>query len=225
MSGSRTIIWTISGGTLPRPLLNCSRCDARRPFESSGRFRLNANGKRLDAWLVYRCAVCGASWNRTIFERTPRSALDAATLDALHANDPALAAAIAADAAGLRRWTDRIEAARDCSIEPNLPGARSGDDDATRLSIRIAVAATVQAPRADRMIAAGLGISRTRVEAMLGEGRVGLSAQGRRGLRRPVADGALLTVDLAGLRDAPAIAAFAAGLDRNLPRACAEDDG
>jgi hypothetical protein len=69
MSNTVSIAWTIIAHTEPQPILNCSRCSGARPFRSSGLFRLNANGKRLDAWLIYRCAACDNAWNRTIFER------------------------------------------------------------------------------------------------------------------------------------------------------------
>lgn len=33
------------------------------------KFRVNANGNRLDVWLIYRCKKCKHSWNLTIYER------------------------------------------------------------------------------------------------------------------------------------------------------------
>lgn len=36
---------------------------------NSGKFRVNANGKNVDVWLIYRCKKCKHSWNLTIYER------------------------------------------------------------------------------------------------------------------------------------------------------------
>jgi len=72
----------------------CRRCDRPRPFLSSGRFRVNASGRRLDVWLVYRCSVCEAPFNLALHERVSPGALGS-DLDRYHGNDPALAAACA----------------------------------------------------------------------------------------------------------------------------------
>lgn len=38
-------------------------------FINSGKFRVNANGNRVDVWLIYRCKNCKHSWNLAIYER------------------------------------------------------------------------------------------------------------------------------------------------------------
>ncbi|MGK6315295.1 DUF1062 domain-containing protein [Neorhizobium sp. DT-125] len=50
--------WTVIPKSPPRPILSCAGCGSQRPFRSSGRIRLNASGKRLDAWLIYKCTAC-----------------------------------------------------------------------------------------------------------------------------------------------------------------------
>ena len=62
-------VWRVVAQSTPRILRRCARCDQVRPFRSSDRFRVNANGRKLDVWLVYRCDACGVSWNRTLLER------------------------------------------------------------------------------------------------------------------------------------------------------------
>ena len=47
----------------------CWGCGKKQEFVNSGKFRVNANGNRVDVWLIYRCKKCKHSWNLTIYER------------------------------------------------------------------------------------------------------------------------------------------------------------
>ncbi|MGT2464890.1 hypothetical protein ACVOMV_04880 [Mesorhizobium atlanticum] len=61
--------WTIAPAIAPRPLINCNRCGDIKPYRCSKKFRVNANGKRIDVWLIYRFAWAATtpgispSWN------------------------------------------------------------------------------------------------------------------------------------------------------------------
>ena len=109
MSGSICVLWTIVPCITPRPWLGCGTCGQVKPFSSSDKIRLNANGRRLDAWLIYKCSTCDATWNRPVIERQPVKSLDPDFLAALQANDPGLVRRSAFDLIGsLRRsWTLR----------------------------------------------------------------------------------------------------------------------
>src|SRR5688572_22600264 len=84
------VTWTIHATELPRVLRHCRRCDASRAFVSSGKFRVNAQKRRLDVWLVHRCAGCDDTWNAALHERVLPEELGA-VLDGYHENDAALA--------------------------------------------------------------------------------------------------------------------------------------
>lgn len=212
MPGTLRVHWTIrnSTSTTPKPILRCSRCDQPRAFETSGRFRLNANGKRLDAWLIYRCTACGATWNRAVFERRQRSEIDDAVLAALQGNDPVLAGQVAQDAAGLRRWTTRFAEGVDGAIAVDKAVLAHGDGDVERLAIEFLMpaAATI---RCDRLLAAGLGLSRSGIATLADVGRIAVDGSGRKPLARPLRHGSLVTTDLAGLAGASALVGRATG--------------
>ena len=87
MSNLPRVQWTITPRIAPQPWLPCRRCDRPRPFRSSGKIRANANGKRLDAWLIYRCADCGSPWKRPLLQRRSIRDIDPASLQALQGND------------------------------------------------------------------------------------------------------------------------------------------
>ena len=65
----------------------CGGCGKKQEFINSGRFRVNANGKSVDVWLIYRCKKCKHSWNLTIYERTRPSKISTELLEAFFDND------------------------------------------------------------------------------------------------------------------------------------------
>lgn len=212
MPGTLRVHWTIHTSTsIPKPMLRCSRCDQQKPFEPSGKFRLNANGKRLDAWLIYRCTVCGESWNRPIFERRRKSEVDAALLDALQCNEPSLADQVARDISGLARWTQCLEDEGDSSFAIDKAVLEGSPVDADRLTVSLSMP-TATTLRCDRLLAAGLGISRSRVAALAGEGRVAVDGAGRKPMARTLREGTVMTLACEGLADAPLLLRRATGL-------------
>lgn len=75
----------------------CGGCGKTQEFVSSGRFRVNANGKRLDVWLIYRCKKCGHTLNIPIYERALRETISPELLQGFWDNDPGLAERFARD--------------------------------------------------------------------------------------------------------------------------------
>lgn len=53
---------------------NCAGCSQKR-FVNTGRFRVNANNKRLDIWLIYQCENCGHTLNIPVYERAEKKAV------------------------------------------------------------------------------------------------------------------------------------------------------
>lgn len=55
----------------------CGGCGKKQEFINTYKFRVNANGNRVDVWLIFRCKKCKHSWNLTIYERKKPSRIDA----------------------------------------------------------------------------------------------------------------------------------------------------
>ena len=70
---------------------NCSGCGKKSSFRNTKRFRVNANGNRLDVWLIYQCEKCKHTYNLAIYERTKVSSLSQKEYQCFLSNDEQLA--------------------------------------------------------------------------------------------------------------------------------------
>jgi len=206
MSSILRVQWTITPSTPPQPWLACSRCRDIRPFRCSEKFRLNANGKRLDAWLIYRCGSCDNTWNRPVLERRNRRDVDPTFLQALEANDPQWIRRYAFDVASLRDRTERIDQFADFDVGKRLLSA--GPQPFSKLDILLTVSAPTSL-RTDRLLASELGLSRRRIEELTAKGS--LAVAGARALQKSVRDGLRIVFDLEAETDGEVIAQAAAG--------------
>lgn len=66
---------------------NCPKCNSKSKFVNTYNFRLNANGKKLDVWLIYQCEKCKHSYNLTLFERIKPGQIEECEYKALMNND------------------------------------------------------------------------------------------------------------------------------------------
>ena len=156
--------------------------------------RVNANGKRIDAWLIYRCTACDGTWNRPVLERRPVGSIEPEILSKLMANDAELVAQIASDAEDLRRHAPRLKETAEIRVTKSV---LSGNMSRPRtLHIVLAVPQPV-APRLDRLLAEELSLSRNRIHALAKAWALTVAkANTARALRKPVREGTELTIRL-----------------------------
>lgn len=166
---------------------HCPRCKERRRFASSGKFRVNAQKKRLDAWLIFRCTVCDDRWNWPVHERRPVGALDPMELDALMRNDPELAARHTA--AAIR------QSAPGTIQEPSIALTILEPANAATWTIEIVIAGA--GLRLDRLLAQVLMLGRREIEALDQAAALNVVPAMRKALRRPAIDGQRICIDLA----------------------------
>ena len=101
--------WRVQSSELPRIWRYCSRCRRSCAFLCAERFRVNAQKKIIDIWLLYRCAECDDTWKLPIIERSRVDDIDALRLSAYERNDGELARRHASDLSRLRPVAIRIE--------------------------------------------------------------------------------------------------------------------
>lgn len=198
MSSILRVRWTVTPIIAPRPLLACAKCGAVRPFKSSGKTRLNANGKQLSAWLIYRCATCEETWNRPIFERQSVRSIDPTVLHALQSNDQEWTSSLAFDVQQFRRARVRFEEFSDVEVLKQTLSPEHGPWSVLEILFSVLRPTSI---RLDRLLAAQLHLSRTRIQKLKKAGHIHSFPNAPNVLRRPVTDGMRVGIGLAGESD------------------------
>ena len=184
--------WTITPRFSPQPWIACSGCGTLKPFQSSGRIRLNANGKKLDAWLIYRCCDCGRTWNRPLFERRNVRDIDPCMLDALHSNDPDWIRAQEFDIASLRRRAQQITQFTDVDVSRETIAGPEESAACIEIVLRVPLPTDL---RLDRLLTAELRLSRSRLHVLDAEGKLRIMPERKQALRREIRDGMRIVVE------------------------------
>ncbi|MGW2254558.1 DUF1062 domain-containing protein [Kitasatospora sp. NPDC001660] len=158
--------WVVMPTCLPTVLRRCPACASDR-FRANGKFRVNANHKLLDAWLLVLCTACGDTAKLTVLERINVRSVRPELLDRMHDNDPGLAAELLQDPVVRRR--NRIALDWDNSWRLDTGGSDHLDREVIDISVRFAARIPV---RPVRLIAEGCGLSRAEVERLITEGKL-----------------------------------------------------
>ncbi|MEV7330540.1 DUF1062 domain-containing protein [Micromonospora sp. NPDC093244] len=158
--------WAVVPTCLPLVRRRCRAC-ASELLRPSGKFRVNANRKLIDVWILALCTVCGETAKLTVLERDTVRSIRPELLDRLHDNDPGLTAELLQDPDVRRHnrfeldWTDAWRLDTD--------GPDHLDHDRIDVGVRFAARIPV---RPVRLIADGCGLSRGEVERLITEGKI-----------------------------------------------------
>lgn len=192
MCNTLRVRWTTIPQTAPQPWIACSGCGGLRAFQSSGKIRLNANGRKLDAWLIYKCLTCEKTWNRPIFERQNVRDIDPVVMEALQSNDPQWIRTETFNLEALRRKSQRVDEFSEFDIEKAILHEA---DDWTKLEIELAVPFPTST-RLDRLLASELRVSRSRLQTLHDGGMLQTNSDRADVLRRRIKTGTQVTLDL-----------------------------
>ena len=188
------VTWTVAPLDPPLVWRNCPTCRTSMPFACTGDFRTNAQKKRIDIWLIYRCRACDARWNLPLFERIAVGDLPAGEFEAIAHNHPEAAACYAFDLNRLARHSHRIEASPGVRIRKHRSNGLIG---ASVLEIVLALLRPVHL-RLDRVVAGELGVARSRLQTWLAQDTLRLEPRGT-ALRTHLADGQRIVIDLSAM--------------------------
>lgn len=187
------VAWTVTPLHAPRVWRHCRRCSERRPFACSGKFRANAQKKRLDIWLIYRCVTCHETWNIPIIERATVGDIAPDALAAYAGNDPAAVARHGFDIEWLKRHGDRIESLADYTV---IKRPIDGDPRAASSLLVVLSLGLPYRVRLDGVLAKEFGISRGRLQRLSEDSALQVLPTMRHALRSSILDGQRISIDL-----------------------------
>jgi hypothetical protein len=161
-----TTQWLVRPTDLPTIRRRCRTCPSTE-YRTQGRFRVNANHKLLDVWLLALCVQCGETVKLTVLERVHVRSIKPAMLSGFHDNDPALAAKLLAEPDVMRRNDVTLDWADAWTLEMSpveLPKA-----DILDVSVHFAQRIPI---RLTTLIATGLELSGAEVTKSIAAGRI-----------------------------------------------------
>jgi hypothetical protein len=163
----RKALWVVRELARPTIVKACVTCpsDRHRP---TGKFRVNANGKLLDVWMLIGCVRCDRTSKVPVHERVNVRALPHEALLMFENNDPAMVRRVLLSAdAGRLDWTGTWE------LETDMPFYDVHDPGPAPLEVVVRFELPVPV-RVERLLTAGFGVSRPVIRAMVEAGRIHL---------------------------------------------------
>lgn len=162
-SKGNKIIWEVHHDPLP-VFKHCKKCGRKTEYTSSGMFRVNAQRKYLDIWLIYKCLNCNTTWNVTVFSRVNPKTLSLDLLERFHGNDEATA----------QTYAMNMELLRGNGGEVGLPHYTvEGDDLPGNEDVILQIQTDYPSPiKVSTILRNRLSISQKRYEEMLANGQI-----------------------------------------------------
>ncbi len=191
MTDRLCVRWTLNPAHPPRPLRHCPACGAAKPFASSGKVRLNANGRKLDAWLIYRCIDCETTWLRRLLDRCPVHRIPEAELEAMEQSAPVWVRRHEFDLTGLKKEARAF--APDEDVRVVKPARPPLEAPPAAIGLHLCVSSPTGL-RLDRFLSRELPISRTGLRSRQANGGLSVAPAGGNGLRRQIRSDMMITL-------------------------------
>lgn len=159
-----------------RVIRNCPKCGKKTPYQNTKKFRVNANGNKLDIWLIYQCAECKHTLNLAIYERRKASSIPKEEYQCFLDNDEQLA-----ETYGKNMRLFQANKA-DIDFDKLRYGLVKLHETIESSEIGEQILITVKDPyqikiRPEKQIAMVLGLSRNQVKSLLEKGDIELKME------------------------------------------------
>jgi hypothetical protein len=194
-SAGSTRTWEVRPTALPLIVGWCASCSANRRYYCSGKFRVNAQGKLLDVWLIYRCEECDRSLKVEVVERANRRAIPAADYESYLRNDPTMVRRVAFDGDALRRLGHKVDF--DVPFEVEGETIDVVNEEAETVTVQLSFDVPTQV-RLDRLLSRQLGLSRRLAGLALSHRAI--VVEGARTPRRRLSKPMIICLDIARLK-------------------------
>jgi hypothetical protein len=168
----RTAQWVIRELRLPAFVKACESCRSAR-HRPTGKFRVNANGKLLDVWMLISCEQCGHTSKIPVHERIQVRALDRERRLRFENNDPAMVRELAVDAALTSRAGYQLDWCGTWKLVTGMPPGELELADPAPLKVTVSFELPVPI-RVEKLLTSGFGLSRPVVRGLVYSGRIRL---------------------------------------------------
>jgi hypothetical protein len=163
----RKALWAVKELALPTIIRSCTACPSTR-HHPTGKFRVNANGKLLDVWLLIGCERCDRTSKIPVHERITVRALAHERLLRYQNNDPAMVRHVLVNAGAHQLdWNGTWD------LETDMPfyDLKGADPASLEVVVRFELPAPI---RVERLLTAGFAVSRSVVRVLVASGRIRL---------------------------------------------------
>lgn len=187
--------WTCVPTAAPEPLRHCATCAQSRRFVSSGRVRLNANGKRLDAWLIYKCSVCDQTWNRPLLDRRSVHQISTTELEAMQQSSPDWVRIHEFDTVSLKAHCAEIAYSKDVSLLKHIHGHWPKPWSKIELRLKPVFPTGL---RIERLLCEEWDLSRSQLQELTKAGNLSVYPNTKNALKKPLNEEVVLHVEASG---------------------------
>jgi hypothetical protein len=156
---------------LPAVVKACVSCRFTR-HHATGKFRVNANGKVIDVWMLIHCEECGRTSKIPVHERIDVGALERERLLMFEGNDRSMVRDLAMDRTLAAQAGYRFDWTGTWKLETAVPSERGSEDPGP---LEVIVRFELPVPiRVEKLLMTGFGLSRSVVRDMAASGRIRL---------------------------------------------------
>lgn len=150
---------------------NCAGCGRKTRFQNTKKFRINANGSKLDVWLIYQCEKCRHTLNLAIYERQKASSIPKAEYQRFLGNDEQFAEMYGKTVQLFRKNKAEIDFEQLPYDIVKLHESTEHSDSTERILLQIHNSYELKI-RPEKQIAEILGLSRSQVQKMMQQGEM-----------------------------------------------------
>ena len=168
----RQALWVIRELGLPAIVKACVSCRSTC-HHPTWEFRVNANGKLLDVWMLICCELCGRTSKIPIHKRIHVQALGSERLQVFENNDPAMVRDLAMDGALAGKAAYQLDWSGTWELETGMLSGGLEREHPAPLKVIIRFELPVPI-RVEKLLATGFGLSRSAVTGMADSGRIRL---------------------------------------------------
>lgn len=106
----KQITWDVQYLSFPAVSKHCKKCGKKSQFLCLEKFRVNAQRRALDVWLIYNCSDCNTTWNAKVYSHISPQSINPEQLEGFHKNRQSLVEEYAMDSDFLyRNGVDEVE--------------------------------------------------------------------------------------------------------------------